>query len=121
GVDAFAPGNGRLQVARAAAGSLAGATVIDDTYNGNPDSRRAASDVLAAQSAPRVLVSGEMGEVGDEGPAFHREIGAYAPISRWNAGPSSPTSPISPLTSTRGADCAASTSLAARLESGFPL
>ncbi|MHA7186766.1 glutamate ligase domain-containing protein, partial [Burkholderia pseudomallei] len=78
GLEAFAPVKGRLQVARAAAGSLAGATVIDDTYNANPDSMRAAIDVLAAQSAPRVLVIGEMGEVGDEGPAFHREIGAYA-------------------------------------------
>ncbi|WP_009971092.1 glutamate ligase domain-containing protein, partial [Burkholderia pseudomallei] len=78
GLEAFAPVKGRLQVARAAAGSLAGATVIDDTYNANPDSMLAAIDVLAAQSAPRVLVIGEMGEVGDEGPAFHREIGAYA-------------------------------------------
>ncbi|KVN14430.1 MULTISPECIES: UDP-N-acetylmuramoyl-tripeptide--D-alanyl-D-alanine ligase [unclassified Burkholderia] len=78
GLEAFAPVKGRLQVARAALGSLAGATMIDDTYNANPDSMRAAIDVLAAQSAPRVLVIGEMGEVGDEGPAFHREIGAYA-------------------------------------------
>ena len=39
---------------------------------------RAAIDVLAAQPAPRVLVIGDMGEVGDEGPAFHREVGAYA-------------------------------------------
>jgi UDP-N-acetylmuramoyl-tripeptide--D-alanyl-D-alanine ligase len=65
-------------VRRADVGSLAGATVVDDTYNANPDSMRAAIDVLAAQAAPRVLVLGDMGEVGDEGPAFHREIGAYA-------------------------------------------
>ncbi|WP_315984710.1 glutamate ligase domain-containing protein, partial [Burkholderia thailandensis] len=78
GLEAFAPVKGRLQVTHAALGSLAGATVIDDTYNANPDSMRAAIDVLAACSAPRVLVIGEMGEVGDEGPAFHREIGAYA-------------------------------------------
>ncbi|KVD77421.1 UDP-N-acetylmuramoyl-tripeptide--D-alanyl-D-alanine ligase [Burkholderia sp. ABCPW 14] len=78
GLEAFEPVKGRLQVTRVTAGSLAGATVIDDTYNANPDSMRAAIDVLAVQSAPRVLVIGEMGEVGDEGPAFHREIGAYA-------------------------------------------
>ncbi|KVE27885.1 UDP-N-acetylmuramoyl-tripeptide--D-alanyl-D-alanine ligase [Burkholderia singularis] len=78
GLEAFEPVKGRLQVKRATAGLLAGATLIDDTYNANPDSMRAAIDVLAAQSAPRVLVIGEMGEVGDEGPAFHREIGAYA-------------------------------------------
>ena len=63
---------------RAALGTLAGATVIDDTYNANPDSMRAAIDVLARAPSPRVLVMGDMGEVGDHGPAFHREIGAYA-------------------------------------------
>ncbi|OXH81120.1 UDP-N-acetylmuramoyl-tripeptide--D-alanyl-D-alanine ligase, partial [Burkholderia multivorans] len=77
-LESFEPVKGRLQVRRASAGSLAGATVVDDTYNANPDSMRAAIDVLAAQPAPRVLVIGDMGEVGDEGPAFHREVGAYA-------------------------------------------
>jgi UDP-N-acetylmuramoyl-tripeptide--D-alanyl-D-alanine ligase len=52
--------------------------VIDDTYNANPDSVRAAIDVLAARAAPRVLILGDMGEVGTEGPEFHREIGRYA-------------------------------------------
>ncbi|MDP9586298.1 UNVERIFIED_ORG: UDP-N-acetylmuramoyl-tripeptide--D-alanyl-D-alanine ligase [Burkholderia contaminans] len=78
GLESFEPVKGRLQVRHADVGSLAGATVVDDTYNANPDSMRAAIDVLAAQPAPRVLVIGDMGEVGDEGPAFHREIGAYA-------------------------------------------
>ncbi|CAN0618324.1 D-alanyl-D-alanine-adding enzyme [Burkholderia multivorans] len=78
GLEAFEPVKGRLQVRRAIAGGLAGATVVDDTYNANPDSMRAAIDVLASQPAPRVLVIGDMGEVGDEGPAFHREVGAYA-------------------------------------------
>jgi len=78
GLEAFLPVKGRLQVKRALVGLLAGATVIDDTYNANPDSMRAAIDVLAAQPAPRVLAMGDMGEVGDHGPAFHREIGAYA-------------------------------------------
>lgn len=78
GLEAFSPVKGRLQTKRAAVGTLAGAIVIDDTYNANPDSMRAAIDVLAARSAPRVLVMGDMGEVGDNGPAFHREVGAYA-------------------------------------------
>jgi UDP-N-acetylmuramoyl-tripeptide--D-alanyl-D-alanine ligase len=78
GLEAFEPVKGRLQVKRAALGALAGATVIDDTYNANPDSMRAAIDVLAGQASPRVLVMGDMGEVGDHGPAFHREVGAYA-------------------------------------------
>jgi UDP-N-acetylmuramoyl-tripeptide--D-alanyl-D-alanine ligase len=78
GLEAFGAVKGRLQVKRAVSGSFAGATVIDDTYNANPDSMRAAIDVLAGCVSPRVLVMGDMGEVGDSGPAFHREVGAYA-------------------------------------------
>ncbi len=55
-----------------------GARLIDDTYNANPDSMRAAIDLLAGFAAPRVLVLGDMGEVGEKGPEFHREIGDYA-------------------------------------------
>jgi UDP-N-acetylmuramoyl-tripeptide--D-alanyl-D-alanine ligase len=74
GLSAFRPYTGRLQVKTA----LGGATVIDDTYNANPDSVRAAIDVLATCPAPTVLVLGDMGEVGDQGSEFHREVGAYA-------------------------------------------
>jgi UDP-N-acetylmuramoyl-tripeptide--D-alanyl-D-alanine ligase len=51
---------------------------IDDSYNANPDSVRAAIDVLAQARGRRILVLGDMGEVGNEGPAFHTEAGAYA-------------------------------------------
>jgi UDP-N-acetylmuramoyl-tripeptide--D-alanyl-D-alanine ligase len=78
GLEAFGAVKGRLQVKRAVLGSMAGATVIDDTYNANPDSMLAAIDVLAERPSPRVLVMGDMGEVGDNGPEFHREVGAYA-------------------------------------------
>ena len=74
GLENFAPVGGRLQRKQAANG----ATVIDDTYNANPDSMRAAIDVLAAYPAPRILVVGDMGEVGAQGKEFHEEIGAYA-------------------------------------------
>ncbi len=53
-------------------------TLIDDSYNANPDSVRAAIDVLAELPGPRLLVLGDMGEVGDQGPAFHTEVGLYA-------------------------------------------
>ncbi len=53
-------------------------TLVDDTYNANPDSVRAAIDVLAELPAPRLLVLGDMGEVGEKGPEFHAEVGAYA-------------------------------------------
>jgi UDP-N-acetylmuramoyl-tripeptide--D-alanyl-D-alanine ligase len=53
-------------------------TIVDDTYNANPDSVRAAIDVLADLPGPHLLVLGDMGEVGDQGPEFHAEIGEYA-------------------------------------------
>jgi UDP-N-acetylmuramoyl-tripeptide--D-alanyl-D-alanine ligase len=74
GLSAFRPYTGRLQVKP----GRGGLTVIDDTYNANPDSVRAAIDVLAACDGPTVLVLGDMGEVGTQGPAFHREVGSYA-------------------------------------------
>ena len=74
GLDAFRPQAGRMQEKR----TRNGATLIDDSYNANPDSVRAAIDVLAACPAPTLLVLGDMGEVGAQGPAYHREVGAYA-------------------------------------------
>ena len=71
----FANIKGRLQRKAGIRNSL----IIDDTYNANPDSMKAAIDVLAALPAPRVFVMGDMGELGDdEAGAMHAEIGAYA-------------------------------------------
>jgi UDP-N-acetylmuramoyl-tripeptide--D-alanyl-D-alanine ligase len=53
-------------------------TLVDDTYNANPDSVIAAIDMLMDLPAPRLFILGDMGEVGDAGPAFHAEVGAYA-------------------------------------------
>mgnify|MGYP003351040709 CR=1 FL=1 len=53
-------------------------TLVDDTYNANPDSVRAAIDVLAQLPGPHLLVLGDMGEVGTQGPEFHAEVGRYA-------------------------------------------
>lgn len=75
GLAGFANIKGRLQIKR----GIRGATVLDDTYNANPDSMKAALDVLAALPAPRVFVMGDMGELGeDEAAAMHAEVGAYA-------------------------------------------
>jgi UDP-N-acetylmuramoyl-tripeptide--D-alanyl-D-alanine ligase len=74
GLAGFRPLVGRLR-----ASVLPGAvTVIDDTYNANPDSVRAAIAVLAREPSPRWLVLGDMGEVGEQGAEFHREVGGYA-------------------------------------------
>jgi len=78
GLSAFRPYTGRLQVKKTAAG----ATLIDDSYNANPDSVRAAIDVLASCPGPTALVLGDMGEVGAHGPAFHAEVGRYAKEKR---------------------------------------
>jgi len=74
GLAAFRPAAGRLRRMTA----IGGATLIDDSYNANPDSVRAAIDVLAMIAGVRVLVLGDMGEVGDQGPQFHAEVGDYA-------------------------------------------
>ena len=67
------------------------ATLIDDSYNANPDSVRAAIDVLATLPGPRWLLLGDMGEVGAQGPAFHAEVGEFARARGidvvWTAGP----------------------------------
>ena len=59
-----------------------GIVLVNDCYNANPVSMRAALDHLATLGAPRTLaVLGEMGELGAETPAYHREVGAHARTS----------------------------------------
>jgi UDP-N-acetylmuramoyl-tripeptide--D-alanyl-D-alanine ligase len=77
GLAAFRPVKGRSSALRRVWRGAA-ITLVDDSYNANPDSVRAAIDVLAGLPGPRWLVLGDMGEVGDRGPEFHAEVGAYA-------------------------------------------
>jgi UDP-N-acetylmuramoyl-tripeptide--D-alanyl-D-alanine ligase len=77
GLSDFRPVAGRSQAQTLMRGQKR-IILVDDTYNANPDSVRAAIDVLAQLPAPHVLVLGDMGEVGDQGPAFHAEVGRYA-------------------------------------------
>ena len=65
---------GRLVVSTTAAGTR----VIDDTYNANPDSMKAALNVLRDLSGTRVFVMGSMGELGPEALNLHQQIGNYA-------------------------------------------
>ncbi len=80
GLAAFEPVKGRSRALslRLPASPTQVLTLVDDSYNANPDSVRAAIDVLADLPGPRLLVLGDMGEVGDQGPSFHAEAGAYA-------------------------------------------
>ncbi len=77
GLQAFEPVKGRSRAQLLKLGQHQ-VTLVDDSYNANPDSVRAAIEVLATLPAPRLLVLGDMGEVGDQGPAFHEEAGALA-------------------------------------------
>ena len=74
GLSAFRGIKGRLQRRP----GLNGSTLLDDTYNANPDSVRAGIDVLATTVGKKILVLGDMGEIGDMTGQFHDEIGGYA-------------------------------------------
>ena len=74
GLAGFEPVQGRLQKQKGKRGTI----VLDDTYNANPDSVIAAIEVLARAAGTKLLVLGDMGEVGAHGAAFHAEIGRYA-------------------------------------------
>jgi UDP-N-acetylmuramoyl-tripeptide--D-alanyl-D-alanine ligase len=77
GLQSFTAVAGRSRTTQLGAGDAA-ITLVDDTYNANPDSVIAAIDMLMDLPAPRLLILGDMGEVGDQGEAFHAEVGAYA-------------------------------------------
>lgn len=74
GLQGFAGVKGRLQQKTA----TNGAKVIDDTYNANPDSMKAALDVLQGYGAHTVFVMGDMGELGADAEAMHAQVGRYA-------------------------------------------
>jgi UDP-N-acetylmuramoyl-tripeptide--D-alanyl-D-alanine ligase len=74
GLEQFTGSKGRLQ----RRSGRHGAVVVDDSYNANPDSLRAAIDVLAAVPGRRILVMGDMGETGAAAGQFHDELGGYA-------------------------------------------
>jgi UDP-N-acetylmuramoyl-tripeptide--D-alanyl-D-alanine ligase len=76
GLEAMRAVERRLQLKR----GIGGARVIDDTYNANPGSVKAALEVLAVSSAggEKILVLGDMGELGNSGEALHEQVGRQA-------------------------------------------
>ncbi len=87
GLESLQPVSGRLRSLR----TPGGAVVIDDCYNANPGSVRAAIDMLASCSGRRTLVLGAMRELGENSAELHREVGAYARDAGidqlWGVGP----------------------------------
>lgn len=77
GLSNFCGVKGRLQ----RKSGLNGAVLIDDTYNANPDSMKAAIDVLAHQAGEKILVLGDMGELGANAKRMHLDIGTYAKVA----------------------------------------
>ena len=74
GLESFTTVKGRLQRKI----GVNGAALIDDTYNANPDSMKAAIDVLAAMQNNTIFVMGDMAELGADAMQMHIDIGAYA-------------------------------------------
>ena len=83
GIDLVQIGEG-LEAAQGVAGRFSprlhasGAQIIDDSYNANPGSVRAAIDTLASSAGPAWLVLGDMRELGPDGEALHAAVGAHA-------------------------------------------
>jgi len=80
GLASFQAVAGRSRVLQLPVGGPSGPvlTLVDDTYNANPDSVLAAIDLLAELPGPHLLVLGDMGEVGEQGLAFHLEVLRHA-------------------------------------------
>jgi UDP-N-acetylmuramoyl-tripeptide--D-alanyl-D-alanine ligase len=87
GLQNFAGEKGRMQIFS----GPQNCALVDDTYNANPGSVRAAIDYLSERTGTRILVLGDLGELGDSGPQIHRDIGRYAAEKNisalWSHGP----------------------------------
>jgi len=77
GLELMQPVKGRLQLREGIHGCL----VVDDTYNANPGSMRPVFEVLAAHRGRKILVLGDMGELGNASRAFHEQVGRQARVT----------------------------------------
>ena len=77
GLESFESVKGRSRTSAVRIGARE-ITLVDDSYNANPDSVHAALELLARLPGPRLMVLGDMGEVGDQGAMFHAQAGEHA-------------------------------------------
>ena len=77
GIESIKPFPGRLEKITNPNGLI----VINDTYNANPTSMREAIDVLATMKGLKILVIGDMGELGSDTSKYHKELGDYIKMS----------------------------------------
>ena len=79
GIETIKPYPGRLEIIN----NKSGVTVINDSYNANPSSMKEAIDVLSSIEGKKILVIGDMAELGNNSNKYHQELGDYikkAPI-----------------------------------------
>ncbi|MCL2407687.1 MAG: UDP-N-acetylmuramoyl-tripeptide--D-alanyl-D-alanine ligase [Defluviitaleaceae bacterium] len=76
GVASYLPTGNRMKITKI----RTGATLMDDSYNANPESAKAVLDVLAHAEGRKVAVLGEMLELGDFAPEMHEDVGRYAAV-----------------------------------------
>ncbi|MCL2695660.1 MAG: UDP-N-acetylmuramoyl-tripeptide--D-alanyl-D-alanine ligase [Clostridiales bacterium] len=73
GIESFVPPAGRMHIQ-----NTGHFVLINDAYNASPTSMRASINVLCAEHGRKVLIFGDMLELGESGPAYHEEVGQYA-------------------------------------------
>ncbi len=79
GLTQMAPVKGRLNIHHLNETQVSSEIrLIDDTYNANVESIKAAIALLASYSGQRILVLGDMAELGSEARSYHQEVGEYA-------------------------------------------
>jgi len=77
GIEEIKPFPGRLEIMNSNK-----AVIINDTYNSNPTSMRQAIDVLASMKGTKILVIGDMAELGNDTNQYHKELGSYIKASQ---------------------------------------
>lgn len=80
GLAEMQPVNGRLNIHQL----TENIRLIDDTYNANVESIKAATDLLSSYPGKRILILGDMGELGSEARSYHQEVGEYARACKIN-------------------------------------